>query len=84
MRALRGEAVCLAFYTLRNGVNEPGEDFIGTRVGNRIKMRLPMYDVRGTIWKVSARCAGRRRKGAAPQGLTGRVVPVSQGTIWKV
>ena len=31
---------------MRDGLNEPGEDFIGTRVGNRIKMRLPMYKVR--------------------------------------
>ena len=31
-RALRGEAVCLAFYTLRNGLNEEGEDFMGARV----------------------------------------------------
>ena len=42
-----------------------------------------MYDGRCTIWKVSARCAEKdgQREGAAPQGLTGRVVHVSQRTM---
>ena len=31
-RVARRQVVCLAFHTRRNGLNEPGEDFIGTRV----------------------------------------------------
>ena len=37
VRVARKKVVCLASLTRRNGLNEPGEDFIGTRVnGNRI------------------------------------------------
>ena len=40
-------------------MNESRDDFIGTGVGNRIKMRLPMYEVRFTMYdcEVRARCA---------------------------
>ena len=54
-RVARRKVVCLASHTRRKGLNEPGEDFIGTRVGPH-HLRLRFGIMRSGAAGMRSRC----------------------------
>ena len=63
---------------MRNGLNEPGEIFIGTCGGKRIWQCVclcTMYEVRGTIWEVRRL---HRKCGACRRPVADRVYPCTR------